>query len=59
MREDMAVMRKPVMQPNGKPKVTSVVLPDDDPKPDGETWMSWLAARVSEFSRNIADSEAL
>ena len=52
--------KKPVLQGSGKPpKVINVVLPDDDPKPDGVTWMSWLADRINSFDKQTAaDDEA-
>jgi len=47
--------RKPVMQANGKAQTKNVVLISDDPKPDGETMMTWLAARCRDFQAAMGD----
>jgi len=57
MRDDVAVARKPVMQGNGKAKVVSVVLPDDDAMPSTETWSRWLAGKIRDFRSAITSEE--
>ncbi len=53
--DGLGVSRKPVTQSNGSRKVVCVVLPDDDPKPDGEPYQTWLSARIRDFRLDIDD----
>jgi len=57
MHDDVGVARKPVLQANGKPKVVSVVLPDDDEMPSTETWSRWLAVRIRDFKNEISGGD--
>jgi len=57
--DGLVVTKKPVLMGTGKTKVMRVVLPDDDPKPDGMTWMAWLSERVDAFNSLIEQSGAM
>jgi len=53
IHDGLEIAKKPVLTTAGKIKVMRVALPDEDPKPDGETWQKWLGERVPEFTRAI------
>ena len=60
IHDDLCVARKPVLVgASSKPKVMSVVLPDDDPKPDDLSWQRWLGERVESFNSLIEQSGAM
>jgi len=57
MRDGIDITKKPVMRTGGNPQVMRVVLPEGDEKPADQTWMSWLAGRVSDFRQKINDRD--